>query len=103
MDGVLVNEEAMVTFVVWENILDSHATFYAAHGEAGAIRKTGYYARLPLQWRHHCLGAGVNSATYAQASDGRTLYGVVGFVRLKIWMWRSAVPTTMSGYETSSV
>lgn len=31
-----------------ENILDSNAAFYAAHSEASAARKTGYYARLPF-------------------------------------------------------
>ena len=30
------------------NLLNGYATFYAAHSKAGAGRKTGYHARLPL-------------------------------------------------------
>lgn len=32
-----------------------------------------------------------------------TLYGVAGLVRLKTWIWRSAVPTTKRGYCTSKL
>ena len=47
MGAVSVNE-SVVSVEKGENILDGNAAFYAAHSEAGAIRETGYYARLPF-------------------------------------------------------
>jgi len=51
-------EREVVLRILLIDILDGYAAFYAAHSEAGAGRKAGYYARLPLQWRHHCLVRG---------------------------------------------
>lgn len=48
-------------------------------------------------------GSEISAARTGCHKSEQTLNGVVGFERLKIWMWRSAVPTTMSGYTTSSV
>jgi len=41
-------ERKVTLWILLIDILDSYATLYTAHGETSAVRKTGYYACLPL-------------------------------------------------------
>lgn len=51
-------------------------------------------------FRGDCMVCEVQLLSYERRPQiaRRTLYGVVGLVRLKMRIWRSAVPATMRGY-----
>jgi len=79
--------------------LDSDTALDCSNGKSVRQRETGNHPGLPLQRGSHGLARIVVEWARKKPSMflSLTLYGAVGLVRLKIWMCRSAVPTTISG------
>ena len=90
------------------DVLDRYSPFDRTERVPICVRKHGNRSSLPFQRRRNCLPEEAEREVHNEpnhSSEGGdqapTLYGVVGFERLKIWTCRPAVPSTSTSFFTS--